>query len=246
MKIDLKELGLSEGQSKVYSTLLELGSSSLNSIQEKTGYERRNIYDILNKLIDKGFVSYTVEKKVKVYQCTHPNNILEKIKEKKKSLTLIENSLPDIINLFNQKKNTINAEVYRGNESIKSLLDEAINHKMIYWIGGNSGIEKTSLKNWFNHWMKRRVEQKCWMYDLVDHGKSLANLNSKNRHLHNKNYYKLHQLPKNLSSPMVILIFGDKVAQILWSEQSFAFVLESKEIKKSYMKYFNYFWRDNK
>jgi len=40
---------------------------------------------------------------------------------------------------------------------------------------------------------------------------------------------------------MVILIFGNKIAQILWSEQSFAFVLESAEIKESFMKYFHYF-----
>ena len=58
----LKELGLSKGQISVYSAVLELGISSLNKIQEKTGIERRNIYDILNKLIEKGLISYTVEK----------------------------------------------------------------------------------------------------------------------------------------------------------------------------------------
>lgn len=43
---------------------------------------------------------------------------------------------------------------------------------------------------------------------------------------------------------MVIIIFGNKVGQVLWSNQSFAFVLESKEIKESFMKYFKYFWKD--
>jgi hypothetical protein len=43
---------------------------------------------------------------------------------------------------------------------------------------------------------------------------------------------------------MVVLIFGDKVAQILWHEQPFAFVLESGEIRESFMKYFHYFWKD--
>ena len=42
---------------------------------------------------------------------------------------------------------------------------------------------------------------------------------------------------------MVIIIFGNKVAQVLWSKQSFAFVLESAELKESFMKYFHYFWK---
>ena len=78
---NLKELGLSEGQISVYSAVLELGISTINKIQEKTGIERRNIYDILNKLIEKGLISYTLEKGKRTYQCTHPNKIREEIKQ---------------------------------------------------------------------------------------------------------------------------------------------------------------------
>ena len=45
---------------------------------------------------------------------------------------------------------------------------------------------------------------------------------------------------------MVIAVFGNKVAQILWSKQSFAFVIESDEIKDSFMRYFHYFWDNTK
>ena len=58
----LKELDLSDGQVRVYGAVLELGISTINKIQEKTGIERRNIYDILNKLIEKGLVTYITEK----------------------------------------------------------------------------------------------------------------------------------------------------------------------------------------
>jgi hypothetical protein len=45
---------------------------------------------------------------------------------------------------------------------------------------------------------------------------------------------------------MVIIIFGNKVAQILWAKQPFAFVIESEEIRESYMGYFDYFWKISK
>lgn len=241
---NLKELGLSEGQISVYSAVLELGISTLNKIQEKTGIERRNIYDILNKLIEKGLISYTVEKGKRTYQCTHPNKIFEEIKKKKEALEKLELQMPEITAFFEQAKPEIRAEVFRGNEAIKSLLEESLNYKESYWIGGNSGVESTPLKNWFGHWMERRVKKKHMMYDLVDYGTYLEGLEPKDIEIHKKNYYEYCQLPEELRSPMVILIFGNKVAQILWSKKSFAFVLDSKEIKDSFIKYFDYFWKE--
>ncbi|MBT4805654.1 hypothetical protein HON71_05775 [Candidatus Woesearchaeota archaeon] len=241
---NLKELGLSDGQISVYSAVLELGITGLNKIQEKTGIERRNIYDILNKLIEKGLVSYTVEKGKRTYQCTHPNKLLEEIKKKEDSLTDLKQQIPQIKDLFNISKPDIRAEVYRGNEAIKALLNEALEYKASHWIGGNSGVYNTPLKHWWEHWMKRRVEKKHLMYDLVDHGTFLQGLKPKDIKKHKNEYYKYGELPKHLSSPMVIIIFGNKVAQVLWTKKPFAFVLESEEIKDSFMKYFNYFWKD--
>jgi HTH-type transcriptional regulator, sugar sensing transcriptional regulator len=245
MKLEqLKELSLSDGQIAVYTAILELGISTLNKIHEKTGIERRNIYDILNKLIEKGLISYTVEAGKRTYQCTHPNKILEEVNKKRVALNELETMIPQINNMFNLSKPSIRAEVYRGNEAMKALFEEALEYKESYWIGGNSGVEKYSLKNWFKHWMQRRIEKKHIMYDLVDYGTHLEDLKPADIKKHRKEYYKYCALPKELKSPMVIVIFGNKVAQILWSDQSFAFVLESVEIKESFMKYFHYFWKE--
>jgi len=249
MKLEeLKELGLSEGQIKVYEAVLELGISSLNKIQEKTGIERRNIYDILNKLIEKGLISYTLEKGKRTYQCTHPNKLLEEIKKKEQSLKELEKKIPDIKDLFNLNKPEIKAEVYRGNEAIKSLFDEILEQKESFWMGGNSFEEykavPENLQVWFNHWMKRRVENKHIMNDLVSYGTQLEGLEPSKTNKHKKEYYRYCQLPKDINVPMVIIIFGNKVAQILWGQQSFAFILESQKIRESFMKYFNHFWKE--
>ena len=242
----LGELGLSKGQIAVYSAVLELGISTLNKIQEKTGIERRNIYDILNKLIEKGWITYTIEKGKKTYQCAHPNKILEDIKKKEDSLKKLEKSIPQIKDLFDIAKPNIRAEVYRGLDAMKNLLNESLDYKATYWIGGNSGVQKTNLDIWFKHWMKERVKKKSLMYDLVSSGTYLEGLNPGNIKKHKQMFYKYCSLPKGFYTPLVILIFGNKVAQILWNQQPFAFVIESTEVKDSFMKYFNYFWKEPK
>ena len=183
---NLKELNLSDGQIRVYSAVLELGTSNLNSIHEKTGIERRNIYDILNKLIERGFISYITEKGKRTYQCTHPNKILEEIHAKQATLKRLEVEVPQIKSLFEFSKPEIKAEVYRGNESMKALLNEALEYKETYWIGGNSDVEKFALKNWFKHWMQRRIEKKHKMYDLVDYGTYLEDFKPTDRAKHKK------------------------------------------------------------
>ncbi len=249
MKLEnLKELGLSEGEIKVYSAVLELGITGLNKIQEKTGIERRNIYDILNKLIEKGLISYTIEKGKRTYQCTHPNKLLEEIKNKEDSLIELKKQMPQIKDLFKLSKPKIRAEIFRGNEAIKSLLNELLDYKESFWMGGSSFQKYTAvpkgLQLWFAHWMDRRVQKKHIMHDLVARGTHLKGLEPSNVKKHKKLFYKYCQLPKGMYGPMVIIIFGNKVAQTLWQAQSFAFVLESEKIKDSYIKYFKHFWKE--
>lgn len=140
------------------------------------------------------------------------------------------------------------AEVYRGNESIKALLNEILESKEFFCMGGNSfenykAVPQNLITYW-NHWMQKRVEKKCMMYDLVSYGTYLKGLEPTKIKVHKENFYKFCQLPKGMYIPMVIIIFGNKVAQIIWGQQSFAFVLESEKIRKSFMKYFDHFWKD--
>lgn len=246
----LQELDLTAGQIKVYTAVLELGISTINKIHEKTGIERRNIYDILNKLIERGLISYTSESGKRTYQCTPPQKIMEEIRQKEMALQKLREELPQIKELYQLSRPEIGAEVYRGNEGIKTLLNEILEYNESYWLGGNSFENYTavpkSLLLWWEQWMMRRVEKKHYMYDLVSYGTWLKGLEPPKIQEHKKKYYQYHSLPKDLYSPLVIIIFGNKVAQVVWGEQSFAFILDSKKIRDSFKKYFDYLWRSQK
>jgi len=161
----LRKIGLAENEIRVYEALIEIGISTMNSIQEKTGIDRRNIYDILNKLIEKGLASYTIEKGKKTFQITHPDKIIDFLTEKKKeidqTISEVEPKIPDLISAFNETKQEIRAEVYRGKEALKALHEESLQYKKQYWIGGNSSVEykvDLNMKDWFHHWMKKRAK----------------------------------------------------------------------------------------
>ena len=162
------------------------------------------------------------------------------------ALNGLKEKFPQITDLFKYNRPEIRAEVYRGNDAMKALLNESLEYEATYWIGGNSGVETCSeeMRLWFKRWTKKRVEMKRFMYDLVDLGTSLEDFPPEDIAKHKAYFYKYCAMPKEFQAPMVIIIFGNKVAQILWSKQSFCIVIDSPDIRDSFMKYFNYFWKD--
>ena len=97
----LRKIGLSNGEITLYSALLETGRAPVNKIHEKTGIERRNIYDILNKLIERGLITYIMENKRRLFQITHPTRIIGYLEEKKHDLEIV--TIKDLVEYIKNK-----------------------------------------------------------------------------------------------------------------------------------------------
>ena len=238
----LRKIGLSPGEIKVYSALLDLGSAPVNHIHEKIGIERRNIYDILNKLIEKGLVTYTEENKKRTFQITNPNKLISYIEEKKKELELTKNTLsreiPALISRFDTKKQKINADTFRGPEGIKAVWEDMLNYDATYWIGSGRYVLK-KFPNFFIPWNKRRIQKSVKWFNLLRYEMK------KTIKIMPLEYVKF--LPKEFSgNPTVIGIYGDKVAQFIFGEALFAFVITSKELAENYKAYHTYLWKQAK
>src|SRR3989338_7604597 len=236
----LRKIGLSNGEIKVYNALLDLGASSLNKIHEKTGIERRNIYDILNKLIERGLIGYVIENKRKVYSISNPNRILGYIEERKNDFDKIKeeinSEMPAIFEKFNSKKSKINAQIYRGNNGVKAIYEDILNYKVHYFIGGGRYVMK-NLPNYWNNFNLRRIKSKIKFYNLIRY-----ELKKEIKPLKHE-YVKA--LPMEFSAnPNVIFIWGDKVANVLFEDEFFAFVIESRQIAENYKKYHRYLWNN--
>ena len=54
----LKQIGLTENEIQVYLTLLKIGSSGVSTIAEHSGLYRPYVYDTLERLQEKGLVSF--------------------------------------------------------------------------------------------------------------------------------------------------------------------------------------------
>ncbi len=69
----LQEMGLSGNEARIYLSLLEEGKALVSTISKSTGIHRRNVYDSLNRLIEKGLVFQLHSKRESIYQAVRPS-----------------------------------------------------------------------------------------------------------------------------------------------------------------------------
>jgi len=238
----LKEIGLTETEIKVYLALIKIGATSAGRIVEETGVYRKNLYDTLNRLIEKGLVSYVIENKIRFFQAKSPENLEKYLDEKKAKIEEqkheIKATISEMNSFFSKAPVEIESEIYRGTEGIKTILKECLNYKEVLFIGATGDVEKR-LPYFWPHYNKKREKLKCrWKLLLV--------YESRNKKITKSNYYEYKILPKILSGLNVIYIYGDYIANVLWMEKPVTFVIKHKTLANNYRKYFDYIWKSIK
>lgn len=234
----LRKIGVSDGEIKIYNVLLGTGATSVDGLNKKTGVDRRNIYDILNKLIERGFVSYMEENGKKTFRASNPESILNYLDEKRSDLEGVKEEItkliPSIQQLLIPKPEEQFAEIFRGSEGMKSVWNDMLNYDAIYWIGSGLYVPERYPAFW-KDWNKRRIKKRVESYNLIRHEKRGA--------FSEKEFKNFKFLPKEFSgNPTVTVIYGNKVVQQLFSGKMFFFVITSRELAENYKRYHRFLW----
>ena len=97
----LSDLGLSPNEAKIYSALLTYGGSGVSTISLRAHVHRRNAYDALQRLLEKGLVSEVYEHAEITYEPVEPGKLMEIIREKEMRL---EKLLPNLREQFHKQR----------------------------------------------------------------------------------------------------------------------------------------------
>jgi len=228
----LQGLGLNRREILCYTALLELGSSKIGAIVKKTGIPSSKIYEILDKLINRGLVSYVKIGKIKHYQASDPKTLLNYIDEKKKK---VEEILPELLlkQKFSKKQSV---EMFEGQKALFSLFTDLINDAksneqyLIFSINEENKNDAANL--FFKNLAVRRKERKL---DV----RLLKNMEHYKKEKHTK--LKLKYTEFNL--PQGITIFRNIVVILSWVESPIAIKIESETISNQLKEFFLGQWK---
>jgi sugar-specific transcriptional regulator TrmB len=237
----LKEIGLAEEEIKVYLILLKVGSSLASKVSEETKINRSHVYQLLERLITKGFVSYVIKENRKYFSAVNPEKIVQIIKEKEQKLKDI---LPNLLSLASFEKEKPIVEIFEGKEGIKTILNDILKTKEEWLAFGSSGKGQEVLSFYAEHWEKEREKLKINLRGILDSSESGL---KRGKEIAQRKHTKIRYVKENYSSPSSTWIYGDRLAFVIWSkEHSFAIRMISKEITNNFKKHFEILWKNAK
>ncbi len=241
MDTELREIGLTKNEAKVYKTLLRGGSLLAGEITSRSGVHRRNVYDAIERLLEKGLVSFTLSNNKKLFEATSPHRLLAIIEERRRELKEKELAIKRILPELEKIRSSPHYEkqevkYFKGIEGLKSIYEDILKTKKGYLGYGPSGHIEKRLRIYMKHFAEGRVKAKI-------HFKSVYNESSRGKPFTKNPMVDVRYLPDEVISHATIRIYGDKVAIMIVSGTPLAILIENKKIAESYRKYFEVIWQ---
>lgn len=243
LKEVLKKFGLTDNEIKVYIKLLTLGESNASNLGKETRMERRTVYDVIQKLLEKSLVSFIEKEDKKFYRVVNPIRLLDILDEKEENLRKIRQEfvklIPALEELTRKGEKQVDARILFGREGIKTMyMDEIKEGKTVYAIC--TTIDKTEelLKNFLPRFTRERVKKKIKI-KMLSAKKNVKFLKK----------YKLVEvkfLPEEYTSPASLTIYRNKLGITLWADNPITVLIKNQEIANNFLNYFELMWKVGK
>jgi sugar-specific transcriptional regulator TrmB len=235
-----QELGLSPNEAKIYESLLTYGPSGVSTVSLRAGVHRRNAYDALQRLLEKGLVSEFYGKNETVFQPVDPGKLMELIREKEMRLAAV---MPGLLSTYRENKAPEQASIYKGPEGIKNYLRDVLDEGEDMYVLGAEGAWLDERIATYTEWFLREAKSKgIKIHAIFDHdAQSLTIPLMKLAHR-----YKF--LPETYDTNTTMDIFGNYVVTYTGTspgkllDSTTIFVLQSPDLANSYRTWWKLLW----
>lgn len=237
----LQHLGLSLNEARVYEALMTYGGSGVSTIALRSKVHRRNAYDAIHRLIEKGLVYEVFQQGETVYEAVAPGKLMEFVKEKETELT---SAMPHLLSVYRSHRAPQRAYIYKGVEGMKNFLLEALKTgKDMYEFGAKGGWFDPRLDT-FVQWFLREAKKK----DMTFHHIFDWEVQEKVPHIPEILGKPYKFAPKKYTSESAIEVFGDHVVTFTGlgfgkiEDDLTIFVMVSPRLAESYRIWWQMMW----
>lgn len=241
----LKELGFTDGEIKVYEALIKLQKSTITKIIEQSGVSSSKVYLILDKLVHRGLVNYILVDNVKEFHLANPNNLLENVKKDRERLAEIEDNIQTLVSEINAVVGSQvqeSAHIYKGVAGLKAAHLRLINElkrgeEYVFFSVEKSELELEEVRRMFRSIHAKRDER-----GVTARGIALPMLRLIfEKHLPSRKEYQIrfHDLTLNQG----ITIGTNRIIIETAHPDAFAVEIVSPKTAKSYKIFFNKIWK---
>jgi len=244
----LQQLGLNTNETKVYLALLEMHHGSAGELIKKTKLHRGVVYDNLEKLSEKGLLSFIQEDNRRIYHIGRVEQITEFVEKEEKKLKQKKEAAKQLQG-FIQKQEAKHpqeqqeATIFRGKIGVKIALRELVALKKD-WISFGGAKESNTV-----------MGEKFWRKVAINFTKNKKNskllFNESLRYWGDQQkkmskQIKIRYFPKTMEPLAETIVCGNKTVIIAWDEQPIVTIITNKKIADANRNYFETIWKNAK
>lgn len=235
----LIKIGLNETESVVYLDIIGNPDSTAFEIHKRTSLPKTSVYHIIENLNKRGLIDIWKKNGVSYFSSDNPKKLLNDIKEKE---SLIEEIIPELINLSSKSKNKDTVKFYEGEDGVKIVMRDSLYYCEKFGIKEmlTAATEEFSIKTprFINKWVEDREKMKIFVKMLIPN-------ESKNipKGFETNKWRETKLLPENFNLSGIINIYGDRVDLFsIRNNKMTAVVIESQEYTTLLKSFFLIAW----
>lgn len=245
IEVLLEKVGLTKSEIKTYLALLELGSTSKGPLVKRAGITSSKVYEVLDKLIDKGLASYILKNKVKYFKAASPSRIKDYLEERKEEINEQQKAFEKILPYLKEKslflKEEIDAEIFKGWRGMETVFEDMVDTldkgEIDYVFGASKGYDPKRTRNFYDRYQIKTIRKGIKI-------KAIFNENS-------RGYFKKSKVAKRhvdvkyleQNTPTEINIYKNKVLIIILSQVPIIIMIKGDEVASSFKQYFDTMWK---
>ena len=245
---ELKKIGLTDGEIKVYEALLDLGETTKTKLAKKSEVSPSKIYDITNRLIRKGIISSVRKHGIMHFKAADPKRLNDFIKKKEEEINeeklVVSDILPTLMAKYQKNEEDIDIDVFHGWDGLKTafltLEDSMGKHDTSYVFGASIGLSP-ELGDIFWKQHQARVEKQGFKVKIIfnedmQRGRVLRHEYYDNHPIHELRY--LHQKTMN-----EFYIYKNHVLILISLKKPIAILIKNKETVDAFKIFFETMWK---
>ena len=224
----MEELGISRKASKVYLTLLKMGSGTVMDIAYKADINRCTVYDLLESLSKRKLVTHAYKGKRRIFIAQHPDNLNYSVRQQQ---SIVSDILPELNRYFEQANaNHQRIEYHEGIEGIVYANNQILQttEKEYYYFGSVQEMTQIIGHYYLEDYVAKRVKKGIWSnaIRLRERETELSFMQSGEKNLRRVRYF-----PKKIDENVAALYITDsKIIVISSMNEGFGLIIDSPEL----------------
>ncbi|OGF28082.1 hypothetical protein A2303_00785 [Candidatus Falkowbacteria bacterium RIFOXYB2_FULL_47_14] len=235
----ISDLGLSDKETALYMACLKTGPSGASELAKTTGIQRTHIYDLAEKLADKGFLTQTRKEDKKIFAARSPEEILA---VKRIELKKFADSIPELEKLARQKNNRPKIFYYEGGRELNKMMEGSIWGEGECLIWGDDLFYTKDEKEY----QKKNIAQRLKTNTRCRVLAAVSNATLESQKKDKKELRETRLLPRNLFESRVNLTVYKNKTMVANHAKDFGFAVEDEDFADTLKAIFELIWKSGR